>query len=69
MSRDKRGNRTQEVDGSIPFSSTTSISSLRPRKTVVAFVWRHTRRHNGKREFVNFRLPVERVFSAFQRTC
>ena len=28
MSRDKRGNRTQEVDGSSPFSSTTSFNQL-----------------------------------------
>ncbi len=27
MSRDSRGNRTQEVDGSIPFSSTTPLFS------------------------------------------
>ena len=28
MSRDKRLNRTQEVDGSSPFSSTNSINHL-----------------------------------------
>ena len=30
MSRDKGGNRTQEVIGSIPFSSTTSFNNLVP---------------------------------------
>jgi hypothetical protein len=29
MSRDKRLNRTQEVDGSSPFSSTNPINNLR----------------------------------------
>ena len=28
MSRDKRGNRTQEVDGSSPFSSTNPFDNL-----------------------------------------
>ena len=28
MSRDKRGNRTQEVIGSIPFSSTNEVNDL-----------------------------------------
>ena len=30
MSRDKRGNRTQEVVGSIPFSSTKSFIPFAP---------------------------------------
>ena len=37
MSRDKRGNRTQEVVGSIPISSTKTIIPKRGRKTALLF--------------------------------
>jgi hypothetical protein len=38
MSRDKRGNRTQEVDGSSPFSSTNpshQFARIRPEAAVI----------------------------------
>jgi hypothetical protein len=36
MSRDRRGNRTQEVIGSIPFSSTKILAEKGPRRTAVS---------------------------------
>jgi hypothetical protein len=38
MSRDRRGNGIQEVDGSIPFGSTNPVSNLRRSERVGAVV-------------------------------
>jgi hypothetical protein len=71
MSRDRRGDRTQEVIGSIPFSSTIQDNSLRAaERRLVPFLSYHCLLSGGPAGFSPvplFRIeaPIASIFGSF----